>query len=149
MRIVHRIIATNVVLKEMKIKETDQCTFCGEERESIEHLFWRCDIANRFWCDFQRMFNEKCIIASRMRVTEILILFGCDDNIVTDTVFDEILLVAKAFLYNCKYNNLLPNIQMFEQYLKKHYESIKYNAQVKDRAARFENDWMFYKSLIE
>ena len=149
MRIVHRIIGTNVVLKEMNERDTDRCTFCRNERESIEHLFWRCEISNKFWHDFQRLLNEKCVIASRMRVTEMLILFGCDGNIVTDKVFDEILLVAKSFLFNCKYHNQLPDVHSYIQYLRKHYDSIEYNAKVKDRYEGFQVDWMFYKVLIE
>ena len=37
MRIVHRIIATNVVLKKMGIINCEQCTFC-DEKDSIEHF---------------------------------------------------------------------------------------------------------------
>ena len=38
MRIVHWVIATNVVLKKMGIINCEQCTFC-DEKDSIEHLF--------------------------------------------------------------------------------------------------------------
>ena len=37
MRIVHRVIATNVVLKKMGIINCEQCTFC-DEKDSIEFL---------------------------------------------------------------------------------------------------------------
>ena len=37
MRIVHRVIATNVVLKKMGIIICEQCTFC-DEKDSIEHF---------------------------------------------------------------------------------------------------------------
>ena len=35
MRIVHRVIATNVILKKMGIINFEQCTFC-DEKDSIE-----------------------------------------------------------------------------------------------------------------
>ena len=39
MRIVHRIIPTNIMLKSMRQINSDKCTFCEEERDSIEHFF--------------------------------------------------------------------------------------------------------------
>jgi len=38
MRIVHRVIATNVVLKKMGIINCEQCTF-GDEKDSIEFIY--------------------------------------------------------------------------------------------------------------
>ena len=48
MRILHRIIATNITLKEMGVVDT-RCIFCNNERGSIEHIFWKCDCIRRFW----------------------------------------------------------------------------------------------------
>lgn len=39
-RIIHRILGTNQFLHKIGIKESDKCDFCGEETETIEHLFW-------------------------------------------------------------------------------------------------------------
>ena len=41
MRIVHRVIATNVVLKKKGIVNCEQCTF-GDEKDSVEHFLWQC-----------------------------------------------------------------------------------------------------------
>ena len=48
-RIIHRIIATNRSLKWMKVSNSELCSFCKEETENIEHLFWGCDIVMNFW----------------------------------------------------------------------------------------------------
>ena len=47
-RIVHRIIATNIVLKEMGIVQTNKCSFCEEEKDSIQHMFWNCNCVHTF-----------------------------------------------------------------------------------------------------
>ena len=39
-RIVHRIIATNVVLSCIGVQNDERCSFCRKERENIQHLFW-------------------------------------------------------------------------------------------------------------
>ena len=47
-RILHRIIGTNVTLKAMGIRDNDFCAFCKERRESIIHLFFECNISKGF-----------------------------------------------------------------------------------------------------
>ena len=39
MRIVHRILATNVMLEKMKVATSIKCTFCCNEKDSIRHIF--------------------------------------------------------------------------------------------------------------
>ena len=48
-RIFHRIIATNVLLMKMGIKDHDNCFFCDSKPETIEHLFWYCDRISHLW----------------------------------------------------------------------------------------------------
>ena len=39
-RQVHRIIATNVVLMHMGIENDITCSFCRQDRDSVNHIFW-------------------------------------------------------------------------------------------------------------
>ena len=48
MRILHIIIATNMTLKEMGVVDDTRCKFCNNERDSIEHIFWKWDYNKRF-----------------------------------------------------------------------------------------------------
>ena len=36
-RLLHRILATNIVLKEMSITQSVLCDFCNLERDSLQH----------------------------------------------------------------------------------------------------------------
>ena len=45
----HRIIYTNRLLCKTNLVDSDLCTFCEEEVESLEHLFFRCKISQDFW----------------------------------------------------------------------------------------------------
>lgn len=38
-RLVHRVLATNIILKEMKVLSNNLLTFCNQEKETIEHIF--------------------------------------------------------------------------------------------------------------
>ena len=41
MRIIHRIIATIIVLNKMGVTANTQCGFCNDEKDSTEHTFWK------------------------------------------------------------------------------------------------------------
>ena len=60
-RIVSRIIATNKSLHLMKVKNTNMCTFCEEDVETIEHLFFECDNIQpfSFWNNIFNMLQNK------------------------------------------------------------------------------------------
>ena len=83
-RIVHRILATNVILYNMKVSNSENCTFCQAEKDSIQHIFWKCPCIKRFWQTFQQTVNET-IVNMNLSLTENIILFGCDDNFKSDT----------------------------------------------------------------
>ena len=38
-KIVHRIIATNIVLMHMGIENDITCSFCRQDRDSVNHIF--------------------------------------------------------------------------------------------------------------
>ena len=48
-RIVHRIIATNTYLCKIGIVESELCTFCRCNAETICHLFWECEYVSEIW----------------------------------------------------------------------------------------------------
>ena len=45
----YRNIATNKYLLKCKYAESSLCTFCNMAVESIDHLFWECDLIQHFW----------------------------------------------------------------------------------------------------
>ena len=59
-------------------------------------MFWGCTFSQQFWARFVTLRNEKCNFSYRLRMSECLILFGIDDVIKMDSVFDFILLLEKT-----------------------------------------------------
>ena len=47
-RLLHRILTTNIVLKEMGIAQDVLCNFSNLERDSIQHCMWRCQHVKLF-----------------------------------------------------------------------------------------------------
>ena len=58
-KINHRILVTNSFLLKIKKKETDLCSYCHTESESIMHLFARCDLVKEFRENFKRWLTDK------------------------------------------------------------------------------------------
>ena len=57
---VHRILATNVVLKKMDIINFEQCALC-DKKDSIEHFLWQCYYITRcFWQVLENAISEYC-----------------------------------------------------------------------------------------
>ena len=117
MRIMHRIIGTNVVLKHMGVVTDENCNFCGNEKDNIEHIFWHCIASQNFWTQFVNLVNEKCYNANNMRLSKCLVLLGTDENIKIDSTFCFILLLAKQYLYKCKMDHSQPDIAVFRKRL--------------------------------
>ena len=53
-KLLHRRLATNSFLRKIGIKESDLCTLCKIEVESLIHLFWSCGVTSIFWQEFKQ-----------------------------------------------------------------------------------------------
>ena len=57
-----RILPTNRLPRLMKIRQSDLCSFCDKETESISHLFWECESALRFWNSLSLLVSETNVL---------------------------------------------------------------------------------------
>ena len=121
MRSVHQVTATNVVLKKMGIINCEQCTFC-DEKDSIEHFLWQCYFTRRFLRILENLVSASCETARNIKITENLVLFGVDSTVITDKNFDLMILLAKQYLYRCKFEQSVPLVSVFRKQLKLRYK---------------------------
>ena len=118
-----------MMLKEMGVTHNNKCSFCLIAKVS-QHIFWECNHSQQFWTRFLVLLKEKCTSCYRLRLSECLILFGIDDNIKTENILDFMLLLAKQYLYKCKIEKQLPNIDIFRKKLLYRYKIEEYNAKM-------------------
>ena len=124
------------------------CNFCNEERDSIDHFIWNCRYVQLFWKSLERMIKEKCENAVNVKISQNVVLFGHDNTIKTDDVFDYIILLAKLHIYTCKMQTCHPNIQTFQKQLKLRYRIEEHNAKLNGGLSKFYINWYFYKQLF-
>ena len=106
MRLIHRILATNTSFFFL-ITNDERCNFCKQQSESLEHLFWTCDVVQHFWLTFEQLVNEKCLNMVNMKQNQKIILFGKAKDLKSDAIFDFVILFAKCYLYTCKMGNAM------------------------------------------
>jgi hypothetical protein len=58
-RIVRRILATNTLLFKIGIEESDLCTFCKCNAETLGHLFWECRYVSQIWDNLAAWIKEE------------------------------------------------------------------------------------------
>ena len=133
----------------MGITESHNCSFCNAEKDSIEHIFWRCNHIRTFWNTFEEKIREKCPTASNLSLTENIVLFGTDREFHSDSIFDFILLLAKHYIYQCKAEKHAPLFSVFSKCLKTRYAMEKHIAKVNMESERFELNWASYRSLLQ
>ena len=147
MRIVHRVFATNVVLKKMGIINCEQCTFC-DEKDSVEHFLWQYYFTRRFWRLLENLISTNCETACNIKITENLVLFGIDSTAITDKMFDLIILLSKQYLYRCEFEQSVPLISVFRKQLKLRHKLEEYNTKITFQENAFNARWHCYKPLL-
>lgn len=101
------ILATNYWLHKWKITSTDMCTFCANESEILQQLFWECKWARELWYNIEVWCNDQTNIPAN--ITRDLVFFG-SDNI----LLHSIIVVGKHVIYNSKFAETNPIISRFK-----------------------------------
>ena len=60
----NNILYLNLPLFRMGISESSLCSYCQEHDETIQHLFYNCNISNTLWSELTNFFIGKFILPS-------------------------------------------------------------------------------------
>ena len=72
LKLLHRRIPTNVFWGEkIGIKDTNSCTFCGKEIETLLHLFWTCDKTQNFRISFETWLHSESILSKTKAINKL------------------------------------------------------------------------------
>lgn len=147
-RLLYNILPTNRYLHLCKIKDSPLCTFCGETEETITHMFWHCQRVQQFWTDLAKFLQDQCTHCDLFNFSEEIVILGVKENVITDLVFDLILLLSKFHIYKCKLGDSRPNINTLHSMIRQRYEIEQYNHCVNDKREEFQRNWNPYMSIV-
>lgn len=147
-KILHRILGTNIILNTMDISMNNLCTFCNKSKENIVHLLYDCDRVKLFWENLCLLINNKCTHAVKFGISQELVIFNTSSTIMIDEVMSYIILSAKQYIYKCKYYKSLLNVKTFLSILTKKYYTLKYIAKLNMNEEIFIQKWTLYNNLL-
>jgi exonuclease III len=149
MKIYYRILVTNSILARMKVMDSNECSFCNQEKDTVYHYLWDCTHVQLFWNDFVKYLQDHCTNCDRLVLNSALVLFGNDNKSKTDVGFRHILLVAKFFIYKCRINKIKPTIVQFLIVLIQNYKIEQLSFKLNMNYGSFAQKWDPYKSLFK
>ena len=117
-------LVTNRSLKLWKIKDSENCTFCDVESETVGHLLWDCTHSKIIWNLLFNWINEKIQVNIPYSKREILLGITNYNMQFLNCLF----LVTKQYLYACRCLNEKPNFGSLESKIKYYISVEKYIA---------------------
>ena len=142
-RLIHRVLGTNLFLCKIHKLETNVCTFCKSEEETLIHLFCNCKFVLSFWSSVIDLIKNKTKI--QLVIDNPLLLFG-----VTDTrheCLNLILLLARFHIYKMKMNSRRPSLEILKEDIKRNYCCEKYLASINGAYPKFRSKWQNYSAF--
>jgi hypothetical protein len=147
-KIIYRILSTNKLLHIQHLSDTCLCTFCGNDTETITHLFWECQHVKSYWTSFEDWLHLNFPHCRNVSLSKQLVILGTDIEIITDVILDFFILLAKYQIFLSKCKNTIPRFDMFVICIKNRYAMEKYNAAIRNNTARFMENWSMYSAFF-
>ena len=137
-KFVNNILINNYWLHKWKIKDSNLCTFCHSNVESLIHLYWFCNKVDNFWTEVEIWCNNQDI---RFEKRKEYVLYG---QLNTDTIVNLVLILGKQYIYWCRNNEQDLSLVQFKMFMWK-YARIEYMiAKKNNKVFNFERRWKPY-----
>ncbi len=107
----HKIYPVNAtVSKYIDISST--CSFCGDEDETLVHLFYPCNLVQKFWSSVFSHLNKTPIHAYSFNLKDI-ICYYTDSHTSKEYIFNFFILFGKFFIHKQKFMGSFPIFSHF------------------------------------
>ena len=113
----HRALVTNEYLYKCNIKDTDKCYFCGEFSETIEHLFWNCNIIRSLWMDFIEKLLPYINLKSYLEKKYVMFCIQNEENRLVNHLF----ILVKRYIYVTRCREKDVSLHSLLVFVKKYY----------------------------
>ena len=112
---------------------------CKIDKETLIHLFWECSVTKTFWGRVHRFLVSIHLIPAS-HVLDIYESLGFRRE-KDDILVSHCLLLARYYIYCCKFKNISPSIREYAQQLKYNLEIEKQISIVTDSQNKFQQKW--------
>lgn len=98
-KLIHRVLPCNRYLHNIRIKESDICSFCTE-KDTLQHFFWTCSLVQDFWHKVEEWLSLNGDIHIQTNMKQFL--FGFPKTHPQVKIINLLSLAAKHFIYRQK-----------------------------------------------
>ena len=141
----HKILVTNKILHNMKVRNDALCYYCHSCDESINHLFWSCDRIQTFIKKVTGWLNAYGIDCSP---TEKWFIFGWERGKTESKILNFILLYTKYYIYCTRCNQQSLFLEVFKRKLLFMYKTHMEIAINNNDLTKFEKEWSQFLPLV-
>jgi len=115
-KVTHNILTTQRSLKRYRLSDSDTCTYCNGDVETIQHVLFRCPTTRQVWNEFEIWLRPVLEIGEL--ITEKSVIMGSFSN----DIINLLMLIVKYSCYVAKFKKELPNINSVKRAIKYEYE---------------------------
>ena len=147
-KLIHRTIPCNKWLCDIKVKDSNICTYCTET-DNISHFFIDCEKVNIFWSSFFKWWNN----ASETTIMDIehfeeCILFGFPETNEIFMVLNYCILLAKFYIYRSRiFENNKIDLYQYLVILKNRLSIEKYICKKENKSNCFEKFAIIHEAI--
>ena len=147
-KLLNRIIPCNKWLHDVKIKTSNQCSYC-DEVDDLVHFFVHCDKINYFWNTFFKWWSTTTgINVLNIENFEECILFGFPENDNIFQVLNYCILLAKYYIYcNRLFANNRLDMYQYQVILKQRLAIEKYICIKEGKQKHFDKYTFIYENM--
>ena len=143
-KVLNSILYTNTKLQKIGYSTDDKCTFCKSEPETLYHLLYNCPHSQTFWANFELFWYSS--IKEKIHLTLQDVLVG----ILTRScpLLNYFLLIAKIYIWDCRRNQVYPNITGFKLKVQIKYETELYIWRQGRKKDFLKEKWAGFQNLL-
>ena len=130
-------IVTNIQLYRWKIKDSEMCTLCNSEPETVYHMLFGCVHVKDLWEEVRVMSLEQFACEVHLSYRNILL---CDVS-GTYCAINLMCLITKQFIYRCRCKNEKPNRYQLRREILRMKNIEKYYAKKNCKMVQFCKKW--------
>lgn len=121
LKILHRYLPTNKLLKKCGITDSAGSTFCHLQSETLEHMFFECSTVRTFWLHFIDWWKSETGDKIALRLKDVLLGYEYNQPPI---LLNQAILKAKSYIFKNKLLWSKPSIEIFIAQLK--YNTLHY-----------------------
>ena len=145
-RILYKILGTRDYLKKTKLTMEDECNFCRQGAQTIEHLFAECPTVTPLWENLKDWISKRAGVNLMFdKITKILGYLQLNQQF---WPFNFVLMISRKYIFLCSRRNHPLNIYLLQKEIKRKFLEQETLFKINGRANIFDKRWIIWRNLF-